>query len=66
MSELRAELETAINKAGAEAGSNTPDFILAEYLAGCLESFDRAVHARARWYGKELEIPGGPRKPLSP
>lgn len=39
-----------INAHNAESGSNTPDFILAEYLTDCLDAFDRAVTARQKWY----------------
>ena len=54
--ELRKEIETAINKVSAENGSNTPDFILAEFLTDCLTAFDKASRAREKWYGKELRI----------
>ena len=43
-----------INRNSAENGSNTPDFILAEYLTDCLTAFDRAVTLRCRWYGHPL------------
>jgi len=39
-----------------ENGSNTPDFILAKYLADCLEAFNSASRHRERWYGKQLKI----------
>lgn len=56
----RAELVTAIagaiNSVSAENSSNTPDFILAEYLVGCLEAFNAATLERERWYGVELEV----------
>lgn len=55
---LRDEIETAINRNSAENGSNTPDFILAEYLTDCLSAFDKASTARERWYGKALRIGG--------
>ena len=54
--ELRKEIEQAINRTSAENGSNTPDFILAEYLTDCLAAFDKASRAREKWYGKELSI----------
>jgi len=59
MGDLRKEIEHAINICSAENGSNTPDFILAEYLSDCLKSLDKTVIARAKWYGHELERPGG-------
>lgn len=36
-----------------ENGSNTPDFILAQYLVNCLLSFNSAVQCREKWYGRE-------------
>lgn len=51
MQDLRSELEQVLNKYNAEDNSNTPDFILAEYLLGCLCSFDNAVLERDKWYG---------------
>lgn len=53
---LRAEIATAINRCSAENGSNTPDFILAEYLTNCLAAFDAAIARREKWYGYELSI----------
>lgn len=55
---LRSDIETAINCASAENGSNTPDFILAEYLTSCLSAFDAAVNRREQWYGREDKGPG--------
>lgn len=43
---FRHQLENMINKHCAEAGSDTPDFVLAEYLMDCLQAFDKAVRAR--------------------
>lgn len=61
---LRAEIVRAINRVSAENGSNTPDFILADYLVSCLAAFDRAVQARERWYGvpqqQAVTAPGKP------
>ncbi len=56
MSDLRKEIETSINRASAENSSNTPDFILAEFLLDCLAAFDKASRAREKWYGKSLSI----------
>ncbi len=52
MSEFRKELESLINKKSKENGSDTPDFILVEYLNDCLTAFDKATTARTKWYGK--------------
>lgn len=49
---LRKAIEAVINSASAENASDTPDFILAEYLIGCLDAFDQAVRQREKWYGR--------------
>lgn len=54
--EFREELETLINKHSLENGSNTPDFILAEYLCQCLMVFDTTVLSRENWYGRKDEF----------
>ena len=48
-----AELEELINRHCIENGSDTPDFILAEYLKGCLDNFDMCVRRREEWYGRK-------------
>lgn len=50
--EFRKALEHAINCHSMESGSNSPDFVLAEYLADCLAAFDKAVMHRESWYGR--------------
>lgn len=58
---LRTKLEHVLNSASAENGSNTPDFILAEYLVACLEAFDHASNARTKWHGvKQEHLPQEP------
>lgn len=54
-SPLEIELMQVLNKYSAENGSNTPDFILAQYLLSCLTTLDIAVLARDRWYGRTLD-----------
>jgi hypothetical protein len=56
MDKLRKNIEIAINSASAENGSDTPDFILAEYLTDCLAAYDKAVVARGKWHGRP-ELP---------
>ena len=51
---LRDRIAHAINRSNAERGSNTPDFILAEYLESCLRAFDRAIQHRDRWYARNV------------
>jgi hypothetical protein len=47
---LKSEIENIINCNSAENESDTPDFILAEYLIDCLKAFDKAVDRRRIWY----------------
>ena len=47
-----------LNRASRENASNTPDFILAQYLMGCLESFETAVQQRETWYGRAARPSG--------
>lgn len=50
MSEFRNKLEKLINSESIENSSDTPDFILAEYLVNCLAAFDKATNTRTNWY----------------
>jgi hypothetical protein len=47
------ELASLINKHCKENKSNTPDYVLAEYLKSCLSAFDIAVNSREEWYGRD-------------
>ena len=51
--EFRKELETLINRYSKENGSDTPDFILADFLIRVLEAFDHTVRDRGQWYGQK-------------
>ena len=51
MSDFVSELTSLLNRHSKENGSGTPDFILAEYLWGCLSHFNAAVNRREAWYG---------------
>jgi len=46
-------LRELINMESMENASNTPDFILAQYLLSCLDTFDIAVQQRENWYGRD-------------
>ncbi len=48
---FKQELAALLNKYSVEGNSNTPDFILADFLIGCLMRFDTAVNRRDNWYG---------------
>ena len=47
---LRREICEVINRHSAENDSNTPDFVLAQYLVDCFDAFNRGVNARTRFY----------------
>ena len=50
--DLRSRIAFALNCESAENGSDTPDWILAEYLLDCLATWDKAVQAREKWYNR--------------
>jgi len=50
--ELERDFAAAINRVSAENDSNTPDFLLANYLVRCLETFAIATNNREDWYGR--------------
>jgi hypothetical protein len=49
---FRKELENLINKFSMENGSNTPDFMLADYLIDALNNFEKITKKREKWYGR--------------
>lgn len=55
---FRKELENLINRHCMENGSDTPDFILAEFISEALKLFDTTVMAREKWYGREKKSDG--------
>lgn len=62
---LEGDLQALLNSYSLENKSNTPDFILAQYLLDCLEAYDRAIVHRAEWYGR-IDIPGRGSVPFPP
>lgn len=54
------ELTQLINKYSKENSSNTPDFILANYMHGSLKIYEETVRQRDNWYGVKL-APGMPK-----
>lgn len=47
---LRSDIANVLNRHNTESGSNTPDFILADFLVDCLSAFDKALKRRDAWY----------------
>ncbi len=54
--ELEKKLSGLINSESRENDSNTPDFLLAEFMMNCLDAFEIASNKREEWYGVELDI----------
>lgn len=46
------ELTELLNRYSKENDSNTPDFILANYLISCLETYNSTIKEREKWYGR--------------
>lgn len=51
------ELSETLNRLNAERGSNTPDFVLSNFLGDCLSALDEAINRRAQWYHR-FDAPG--------
>ena len=51
--DLAHALAVTLNQFSAENDSNTPDFILAQYLLGCLAAWNQGVQQRETWYGRD-------------
>lgn len=47
---FRDSLKNLINYHSKENGSNTPDFVLAEFLVDCLAAYDKAMEQREKWF----------------
>lgn len=55
MINLEKSIRELLNKCSRENMSNTPDFILAEYIMGCLELFEHTTNKRQQWYGQDKD-----------
>lgn len=61
--DFRSELVIIINRYSMGNYSGTPDFILADFLVNCLDSFGSAVTAH-KWHGNSLNSsPSSPEPP---
>lgn len=55
-SKMEKKLEDLINSESRENDSNTPDFILSEFMMNCLDAFELANNKREVWFGVHLDI----------
>jgi hypothetical protein len=53
MGTFEQAIQQMINHYSQENESNTPDYILAQFLVGCLAAFNTAVQQRENWYGRD-------------
>lgn len=58
--DFQQELASLLNTHSAENASNTPDWLLAQFMLACLSAFNAAVQQRENWYGRD------PRPTLDP
>jgi hypothetical protein len=49
--EFKKDLKGLINRHSLENRSNTPDYIIADYLFHCLLAFETVTNRRDKWYG---------------
>lgn len=49
--EFRKELAGLLNRYSQENGGDTPDWILADYLIGCLNVWNNGLRMRDKWWG---------------
>lgn len=71
MTELQRDLADLLNRHSRENESGTADFLLAEFLTGCLETFEASIRARDAWWNFQPKIGGlipayGPLSPDEP
>lgn len=60
LARFRSELQELLNRHSRENESNTPDYMLADYLIECLRALDETINRRASWYGR-FDKPAGSR-----
>lgn len=53
---LAEEIRQVLNRASRENESNTPDYLLAEYLMSCLEAGENLIVSRDSWYNDRRKI----------
>ncbi len=53
---LEKKLADLINVECRENDSNTPDFLLAEFMMNCLDAFELISNKREVWFGVHLDI----------
>jgi hypothetical protein len=49
---FKVEIENLINIHSIDSELNTPDYILADYLVNCLETYRKINEQREKWHGR--------------
>jgi hypothetical protein len=49
------EFRATVNRHSLENDSNTPDWMLADYLIACLDAWNETTKQREKWHGREPE-----------
>lgn len=58
MEEIEKEITKIFNKHGLDTITDTPDYILADYVMTCLYAFLKAKGDIEKWFGKKITING--------
>lgn len=53
MDSFESDLQALINRHSRENASNTPDYILAQFMSSCLDAWNTGVQQRETWYGRD-------------
>ena len=64
MTTFEEDLRNLINAHSKEMASDTPDFILAQYLCFCLDAFNRGVNRRDAFNENVERGPGDTAQPV--
>ena len=56
---FECELGSLLNKHSQENASNTPDWVLAQFLRGCLAAWNQGTQQRETWYGRDARPSDG-------
>lgn len=54
MGNFEEELRELLNRYSMENDSDTPDFILANYLSRCLDNWNQTMTERENWYAEPM------------
>ena len=49
---LTKKLSDLLNSHSIENRSDTPDFMLAEFMLGCLTVYENTINNREKWFGR--------------